>query len=77
MTQTKPTLSKVRIKQWVQQKMARGRWIDVSSIPHLKPENYNEFVDVIKEMIDNREYGDQKIFIELDKLHISVKIFET
>lgn len=70
-------LSKDKVKAWVRNKMDRGRWIFVADIPHLKQENYNEFVEIIKEMITGQEYGDEPIFIELDRDHVAIKIFET
>ncbi len=74
--QRKKTLSRDRVKAWIQTGMDRDRWIFVANIPHLKQENYLEFVEIIKEMITGKEYGDQEIWIELDSWHIQVKIFD-
>lgn len=76
MTQKK-TLSRDKVKEWIRNKMHRDRWIYIHNIPHLKPENYVEFVGIIKEMIDNKEYGDEEIYIELNQDHNAIKIFET
>jgi len=70
------TLSSERVKVWVREKMSRGRWVYIADIPHLKAESYREFVGIIKEIINSQDYGDQKIWIELDRDHIAVKIFE-
>lgn len=72
----KKTLSKEKVKVWVRDKMDRGRWIYVADIPHLNQGNYLEFVEIIKEMIDGQQYGDQEIWIELDSWHVKMKIFE-
>jgi len=72
----KQTLSKERVKDWICTKMDRGRWIMIADIPHLKQENYLEFVEIIKEIIRNKDYQQQPIYIELDSWHIALKIFE-
>jgi len=48
----------------------------VVDIPHLKQENYLEFVGIIKEIIRDKDYRGQQIWIELDRDHERVKIFE-
>ena len=73
--QKKQILSKERVKDWIRSKMDRGRWIVIADMPHLKQENYLEFVEIVKEMIDEKDYGDQEIYIELDSWHTQLKIF--
>ena len=71
----KQTLSKEKVKAWIR-KMDRGRWIYIADIPHLQQENYMEFVSIVKEMIDGKEYEDQEIWVELDSYHIALKVFD-
>lgn len=74
--QKKTTLSRKKVKEWVKERMDRGRWIYVADIPHLKQGEFWEFVDIIKEIIDEKDYGEESIWVELDSWHEQVKIFD-
>jgi len=70
------TLSKEKVKRYIIYKIERGIWHKFSEIKGLNKENIYDFMNIIKEMIDNHDYQDQKIWIEFSNDYQSFKIFD-
>jgi hypothetical protein len=70
------TLSKEKIKKYLIHSIEREKWIKFTDIKGLNPEQIEGFKNIIKEMIDDHDYENQKIWIEFSIDYESFKIFD-
>jgi hypothetical protein len=75
MTEKKKILSKEKIKKYILHKMEKGVWIRFTDVKGLDKQYIFDFKHIIMEMIDDSDYEDQPIWIELSNDYQAFKIF--
>jgi hypothetical protein len=70
------TLSDEKVKKYIINRIARGKWIPIWELPNIKSTQINEVREIIKQMIRDHDYEGENIYIELDREYARFKIVD-